>query len=307
MILALCPNPSIDKQIFMNRLLTGSVNKSRKEIAFPGGKGVHVALALSELNEPVVLGGFWGGPTGKWIQKECGKRNIQTIGPEVEEWTRTCLTIISDEEPNESEIIEKGPKISSVDYDSFIEDVNRLAPSCQSIIVSGSWPPSSSLDSYLHLQKICKKNNLPLWVDASGKRLKEAIKVRPFGIHVNVKEAKNLFKSDISPQNAASKLLDFCQVAAVTDGANGLFLAKKNNLIHTRCFVEQVISTVGSGDCLTAGLVLGWVRGLNLQEIANLATACGSANCVHPELGMLKKDDVYALLPKVQSINTAHQ
>lgn len=306
MILALCPNPSIDKQIFMNRLLAGAVNKSRKEKAFPGGKGVHVALALNELNQSVVLGGFWGGPTGSWIQNECKKRNIKTIGPEVEEWTRTCLTIITDEEPNESEIIEKGPNISLEDYDIFIKDVKRVAPECQAIIVSGSWPPNSSTDSYHHLKKICEKNNIPLWIDASGESLREALSARPYGIHINSHEAKNLFNTDISPQNAAIKLLDFSKVAAVTDGENGLFLATNDKLIHARCIVDQVISTIGSGDCLTAGLVIGHVRGLTPQKISEFATACGTANCIHQDLGMLKKEDVYALFPKVQTNNISH-
>lgn len=304
MILALCPNPSVDKQLFLNRMTPGSVNKSRKEYAYPGGKGVHVALALKELGMPVTLAGFWGGPTGEWIRRECNSKEIRCIGPEIDGWTRTCLTLLSDEGPEESEITENGPAVTRTNCEIFFEDVRNAASSALAMVVSGSWPEGAPEDVYMQLKAISLQHSAPLWVDASGDRLKTALEARPFGVHINQSEASSLFGKNLTPQDAAQKLLSYCEVAAVTNGADGLHLATKDKLIHTRCTVDKVISTVGCGDCLTAGLALGWSRSLPAEEVARLGTACGSANCIRPELGMLHKNDVDVLIKNVQTVSS---
>src|SRR5690625_5502049 len=92
MIIVLCPNPSVDKMLHLDELLPGEVNRSTGETPYPGGKGVHVSLALKELQTDNKLIGFWGCPAGEWIRKECSRNEISTYGPELEGWTRTCLT-----------------------------------------------------------------------------------------------------------------------------------------------------------------------------------------------------------------------
>lgn len=69
MILCLCPNPSIDKFIWVEDFKTGKVNRVKKELSYPGGKGVHVALGIAELEEDCAIIGFWGGPAGKWKKR----------------------------------------------------------------------------------------------------------------------------------------------------------------------------------------------------------------------------------------------
>jgi tagatose 6-phosphate kinase len=85
MILCLCPNPSVDTYVWVGSFEPGQVNRVRKEQRFPGGKGVHVALAAAELGEEVCLLGFWGGPTGKWNRRSCGEKSVASFGPETEE------------------------------------------------------------------------------------------------------------------------------------------------------------------------------------------------------------------------------
>ena len=125
------------------------------------------------------------------------------------------------------------------------------------------------------------------------------MEAQPFGIHINHAEAKNLFGTGRNPEEYAMKLLEYCTIAAVTNGADGLYLARKGELYHTTCTVENIISTVGSGDCLLAGLLIADHQDLNVQEMAILGTACGTANCLREDLGMLYKTDVKKLKPTV--------
>ena len=119
MILCVCPNPAIDKFIIIDNFEKGIVNRVREERSFPGGKGIHVALGIKELGEDVALLAFWGGSTGQWIKQECESIGVKCYGPEVDGYTRTCFTIKSNNDFNETEILGDGPIISEKDYSAF--------------------------------------------------------------------------------------------------------------------------------------------------------------------------------------------
>ena len=296
MIIVLCPNPSVDKMLHLDELLPGEVNRSTGETPYPGGKGVHVSMALKELQTDNKLIGFWGGPAGEWIRKECSRKGISTYGPELEGWTRTCLTILTpDASTRNTEILEKGPEITSGDLLKFFDISKSQTENARTLCVSGSWPANSPDDVYQVLKSICDENSIDLWVDASGERLEQALEAEPFGVHINRQEARGFFGGDLPAGEYARKLLNHCSMAAVTDGANGLYLAYQSEVIHASCRVDHVISTVGSGDCLTAGVISEWYRSGDLNETARTGTACGAANCIYPELGIIRREDVRTL------------
>ncbi|MDZ7718299.1 MAG: PfkB family carbohydrate kinase [Balneolaceae bacterium] len=293
-LLAICPNPSVDKVLHLKRLQTGKVNRCIDEKFYPGGKGVHVGLALKELQTDTKIAGFWSGPTGDWIQTKCSSYNVPSVGVHVEGWNRTCLTILTSEnnKTDNTEILEIGPRISNQSLNDFFKVIEKETVEVKAMCVSGSWPKNCPKDVYQRLSSICERNNTDLWIDASGKRLQQALDVKPFGIHINKKEAKDLLGTDTNPVEYTEKLLTYCNVVALTDGANGLFLGYQDSILHAVCKVQDIVSTVGSGDCLTAGLLHAWYKEKELSTIAKTATACGAANCINPDLGMLQLSDV---------------
>ena len=113
---------------------------------------------------------------------------------------------------------------------------------------------------------------------------------RPYGIHLNASEANELFNID-NPVKAAAKLQQYCSLAAVTAGKGGLYLAVgRPEVIHANIEIPKCKSAVGSGDCLLAGLAIATYYGYNAEDTARLGVACGAANCLREDLGMLNKD-----------------
>ena len=53
MIITLTPNPSVDRTVFLDDVVLGSVNRSQRSWSEPSGKGVNVALALHAHDVPV--------------------------------------------------------------------------------------------------------------------------------------------------------------------------------------------------------------------------------------------------------------
>ena len=67
MIYTVTFNPSLDYIVTVNDFMTGIVNRTSKEIIFPGGKGINVSTILNTLGLETTALGFIAGFTGKAI------------------------------------------------------------------------------------------------------------------------------------------------------------------------------------------------------------------------------------------------
>ncbi len=292
-VLVVCPNPSVDIYAWVDKFSTGITNRINKEERYPGGKGVHVAMALSELEIEVVLLGFWGSVTGNWIKEQCTKYypKIKCVGPKLETWSRSCYTFKSTSNFDDTEILSSGPKVTEDDCAALLYHLVKYLPKAKAIALSGSWPSGAKENGYEEMIKWANKLSIPTFLDSTGIQFKNALKEKPFCIHLNKKEVM-AFTQSPTFEEAQRKINESCKIVAITDGENGLYLTLENKTYHALSKVNKVFSTIGSGDCLVAGLIAGFVKALKAQEVAKLGAACGAANCIRPELGMLYKEDV---------------
>jgi tagatose 6-phosphate kinase len=299
MLLAVCPNPSIDTFIWVKSLDPGKVHRAIREKIYPGGKGVHVALAAAEMGEKVMLLGFWGGETGRWIKEECGKNNIYCLGPELKEWTRSCYTFKSESHFDDTEVLGIGPEITPVVFEKFITIFREQVENARMITLSGSWPKGSPDDGYALLIKESKKSDKPIFLDATGKPFRQGLKEKPDAIHLNYAESKEITGlSDIGEMIGYFR--NYSHLIAITAGPKGLYLSINGEILHGNVILDQpVYSAVGSGDCLTAGLAIGTMNQMTSLELLKLGVACGGANCLREDLGMLYRKDVERLKEKV--------
>lgn len=300
MILNVCPNPSIDTFAWFNDFNINRSNRITKIEEFPGGKGTHIALALAELGEKPKLLGNWAGNTGEWIKNACVKRNIDVGGVQIEGNNRKCYTFRSSQNDlRNTEILEPGPEMSIENWSTFKKLFEIEISKANVVCLSGSWPKKAPKDAYLQLIQIAKKQDKKVFLDCSGVQLTNALRSSFFALHLNEQEAFEYCGSD--DFNVLLKKLDHkIDLIALTKGREGLYMRYKQKTYFANVEIEGARSTVGSGDCLTAGLAWAFEKGLTAEQIASYGVACGAANCLHEELGMLKKKDVNDLLPKVK-------
>lgn len=294
MVLCVCPNPSIDKYVWVEGFIKGKANRSIREQFFPGGKGVHVAMGLIELGIEVELLGFWAGASGNWVKAACESMGITCHGPEITGDTRTCLTLKSNDEYNETEVLGVGPLVQPDDLKRFNEIYDQLLQKADIISCSGSWPPCTTEASYDLLVSKANELDKVIMVDCAGNTLIKTLKKKPFAVHMNRFEGFDIFKT-LNPLEIVEKVGLSCSWAAITCGAEGLYLSDGRTMIHALSKVEHVISTVGCGDSLMSGLIAGYAHGLDLIDTARIAAACGAANCIREELGMFHKRDMELL------------
>ncbi len=295
MILCLCPNPSVDKFIWIEELVKGKVNRIKKEDRFPGGKGVHVALGIAELGEKCALLGFWGGYAGNWIKQQCEEKGIRCYGPNVKDENRACLTFRSSRDMEGTELLGIGPYLEEEDIKEFWSEYLRLLEHSTAVCMSGSWPPAGSGIGYADYIKVANERSIKTFIDCSGDSLMNNLSSLPYCVHINKHEGLEVFNEE-SPLKIAGIVSDNCHLAAVTCGSDGLYLTDKNKVvIHANCEVSNIISAVGCGDALMAGLIVAQMRKMDIIDTAKFSVACGAANCIRKELGMFYNEDVEIL------------
>ena len=297
----ICPNPSVDILASIAAIRANASNRIQQEKRFPGGKGIHVALALAELEIPTTLIGFWGNKNGDWLKESCKayQPNLEVVGPQVEGWNRSCYTFQSDAEWQDTEILGTGPTMKEAHFEELITLLEARKNEIESIAICGSWPQGALAEYNQKLVELGNSLGVPVFLDCTGVQLKNALEAHPFCVHLNRSEVTEYFEKDF--ELAKNELAELCEMAAVTDGSKGLFLYKKEDEMHAVVKIEDVKSTVGSGDCLMAGIIAGCYLDFSFQDIAKMGAACGAANCLNENLGMLEKEEADKLFARTKS------
>jgi fructose-1-phosphate kinase PfkB-like protein len=140
-IICVCPNPAVDAFMDAAEIKKGMLNRVKTEY-FPGGKGLHVALAANEVGEQAVLLGVWAGPTGEWLKEQCEALGVRCFGVEVPGWNRINYTLRSNSDWNETELVSDGPSMTQVDYETLLREFEKQLEDVSAVVVSGSWPPA---------------------------------------------------------------------------------------------------------------------------------------------------------------------
>ena len=79
MIVTLTPNPSVDRTVFVDDVVLGSVNRSQRSWSEPSGKGVNVALALHAHDVPVRAVVTAGGSVGAQLRQMLDAAGLDTV------------------------------------------------------------------------------------------------------------------------------------------------------------------------------------------------------------------------------------
>jgi len=297
MFLVVCANPAIDAFVELPHLSFGKSHRVVSEERYPGGKGVHVALALRELDQDVALLGFWAGPTGEWVRKECERFGVEVHGPRLRDgWTRICQTFKTKDTFDETEFLGESPSFEFDAGEELLATFRQLSRAAHTTVISGSLPQQSPPDFYQKLLQITVSPTRVL--DCVGEPLQLALAENISIVHLNQEEA-SIVTGTQDPLACCAFFAEQAEFVAITCGRDGLYLRQRHQgTVHANVSVPSVISAVGSGDCLTAGLAYGRAKKLPLDEIARWGVSCGAANCIRPELGMLHASDVKNLLAK---------
>ena len=299
MIYTVTFSPAIDYVVDLRTFEIGEINRTVREFAYPGGKGINVSMVLANLGKSSVATGFLGGFTGDFIKNELKKRNIASGFIEVDGVTRINVKIRAGKE---TAINGQGPHITEAQIEALIAQLEKLGKD-DLLVISGTVPSSLPANIYEMILERIKGSGVTLIVDATKEILLNTLKYRPLLVKPNKEELEEMFGVKISNNDelilTAKKLLALgAENVIVSLGGDGALLVGQN---IEPCLREapqgKVVNTVGAGDSLVAGFIDAYVDTQDVRLAFKQGIAAGSASAFSETLAT--KEEVEAFLKQM--------
>ena len=283
MILTVTMNPSIDISYPLDELKIDTVNRVVDVTKTAGGKGLNVTRVLSEFGDSVVATGLVGGKLGDFlvenIDDKVTKRFFYIQGE-----TRNCIAILHGD--NQTEILEKGPKVQEKEGQDFLAYFKELLNTVEVVAISGSLPAGLPVNYYASLVELANLAGKPVVLDCSGAALQAVLESphKPTVIKPNNEELSQLLGREISKDLDELKavlqepLFEGIEWIIVSLGANGAFAKHRDTFYKVDIPKIQVVNPVGSGDSTVAGIASGLFHKESDQELLTKANVLGMLN-----------------------------
>lgn len=295
-------NPAIDHYISFkeeNKFCEGKLNKVTNSYSLAGGKGINVSKVLNNYTVPSTALGFVGGFTGDFIKNNLIKEKVNFDFTTLEEETR--INIKMNNFDVETEIAGKSPFISETLFKDFLNKFSNLKEG-DILVLSGSVPDSLNANIYSNILEI-----LPVGVkvilDTRDKPFEEALKKGVFLVKPNKKELEEFFKREILTDEDLLKAGKELQKLGAKNvlislGGDGSLLITENNVLRGKAPKGNVISTVGAGDSMVAGIIYGLSQGNSLEDSLKYGIASGSSTAFSK--GVTTLENMKNLLPSIK-------
>ena len=301
MIYTLTLNPAIDYYMDMDKLDEGELNKVNNSYTLAGGKGINVSKVLKNFGIDSIALGFCGGFTGEYIKADLNKYGIQDNFISLAENTRINVKIKT--EKKETEIMGKSPKILQENIDALLSIIDNVQDN-DILVLSGSVPSSVKEDIYKDIiHKTKSKNNVKIILDSRENAFKIAVKENVFLTKPNRKELSEYFGKDIRSvydiiTYAQQLVKDGSENVIVSLGKEGSALVNKDEAYIGNAPEGNLVSSVGSGDAMVAGIVYGISNNLSILDSYKYAIASGTATAFSE--GLTTLDNMKSFLDKVE-------
>ncbi|MGB8644261.1 MAG: 1-phosphofructokinase family hexose kinase [Anaerolineae bacterium] len=304
MILCVNAHAAIDQTIVIRRYTLNAIHRPEQGLALPGGKGANVARACKLLGETPVVAGWVGGHAGQFIEQGLAAEGIGTDLVHTDQESRTCLSIIDPDAHTLTELDEQGEPIPADKLREFRRRFETTVDQYAAVTLSGSLPPGVPDDFYAQLLEIARAAGVPTILDTSGEPLRLGLAGGPIVVKPNRHELAALVGHELNTAPhilaAAVDLATFHHLNVVVSlGAEGAIATNGALTLHIRPPAVPIISAVGSGDALVAGIAYGLVHALPIPEAVKQGVAAGTANALTLGAGRFSLDDFNRILSQV--------
>jgi 1-phosphofructokinase/tagatose 6-phosphate kinase len=321
MIITVTLNTAIDKTLSVPNFRLGRRHRTVEQTTMPGGKGVNVARVLKALGQPVIATGLAGGATGTRLVEQLTQLSVLSDFVRIREESRTNTAVIDPTTGEQTEINDRGPKVSAQEIELFVDKLLYLAKGASMCVFAGSLPRDVDTDIYAKLIRELRRLGVTTIVDTDGDPLRRAVRAEPDVISPNVLEAEELvgheFGDDEDWTIAVREMHGLGAREAIMTMPDGCFARMHapagEGGPNERLYRVRVSSpalepraTVGSGDAFLAGFVAARYTGRSQEQCLAYGVACGAESTQHLGAGLIDADRVERLLAEIEVERPQH-
>lgn len=284
-IIAVTANPAIDLTIHATGWRRGLVNRGQSVDKTAGGKGITVAINLNDAGVDAIVTGWMGAHNDSTFVETFQEHGIQDEFIRIAGDTRRCFKIIDDTDGETTDINMPGQEIPAEAQQQLQDYLEREVTSDTILVMGGSVPKGVDKGFYAEMVKKFREKCRYLVVDTSDESLRLLMEadVLPHVIKPNIHELEDLcgesLEDDADVVAQARKFIDRgVALVVVSMGSRGAWFVSETESVHAAPPRVKVMSTVGAGDAMVAGVVRGMSLGHTLEQMARTATAYSAAN-----------------------------
>lgn len=297
-------NPALDESLSVAEFVPDKKLKCSQPVCEPGGGGINVARAITQLGGKSLAIYLAGGDTGKKIHQLLADDLVKSVVVETAESTRVNLVIADIANKNQYLLDMPGSIVGENEVQACLKAINDV-PEVKYMVASGSLPPGVPTDIFAKVASIAQQKGALLIVDTAGEALKKAVEAGVYLIKPNLRELAALIgKTELDIEavpGAARQVIDSgnCSVVVVSMGPHGAYLVTKELAIKLTPPTLTVKSTVGAGDSMVAGIVLSLANNKSLTEAVQYGVACGSAATINYGTQLCSKVDADLIYDRI--------
>lgn len=304
-IVTITLNPALDKSISVPELVPEKKLRALSSKVEPGGGGINISRALKKLgvhSEAIILS---GGYTGKALEALLEKEGVKFSAIETENDTRENFVVFDEDKKLQYRFGMPGESVSEKELGSLMQTIGNCFHA-DYVVVSGSLPSGTSVAVFHEIAIIASQLNAKLIIDTSGEGLKSAVKEGLFLIKPNLRELASLVGkewidvADVVP--TARQVIESggCKAMAVSMGSDGAMLITEDEVYQACAPKAEVLSTVGAGDSMVAGMLAALTKGWGWKEVLQYGVAAGSAATLHKGTELCKLEDTERIFEQMK-------
>jgi len=286
-VLCLGLEPALQRTMLLDRFRPGEVNRASEIVLSTGGKAVNTARALSVLRRASVVCGFNGGDTGRFIAAQLTAHGVTCAFTRTPWTTRTCTTILDSACGQATELVEEASRPTPQLLQRFENRGLVLLGRARACVICGTLPAGAPVNFWARFTAAARRLRVPLVIDSHAIPLLRALRGEPLLAKMNVCELEKTLgvrcRTEAQLVSAARRLTTGGAAwALITRGPQPALLVSRVGTVWriTPPEVAATVSPVGSGDCVTAGVVHALLHGDAMPEAVRFGLGCGSANAL---------------------------
>ncbi|MER6972856.1 1-phosphofructokinase family hexose kinase [Nocardioides sp. NPDC000445] len=296
-------NPALDDSFSVPKLVPARKLRCSAPRFDPGGGGINVARVLHVLGVPTLAVFPTAGHIGRALTELLEAEGLPFEGIEVGGETRLSHHVTDLSTGLEYRFVLPGTPLSQADLDRCLEVVRRVGHHAAYVVLSGSLPPGVSSDVIARVTCLADSIGARLVLDASGGALARAHGA--FLLKPSVRELEEHLGRHLESAEdqlaGARELLVATQagVVVLSRGHLGIALVTATDDVLLPAVASDVVSGVGAGDALVAGIIAGLVHGWDLPRAARLGLSCSAAMIATAGTSVFARQDIAAFTDDV--------
>ena len=301
-------NPAFDLVGRLARIEIGEVNTVETLGLYPAGKGINVAKVLADLGIKLSVTGFLGEENQGDFVQAFAQNDVEDKFYRIAGKTRINVKI-TETEADVTDLNFLGFEIREQDWKAFIRQSQTWENQYDLVAVCGSLPRGVTPEQFAAWLESLHQQGLKVVLDSSNAALTAGLTAHPWLVKPNRRElevwaGRSLHTIEEVIEAAEQLRSHGIENVIISMGEKGSVWLNSEGVLQAQPpHCKNVVSTVGAGDSMVAGLIYGFSQGWSKEKTLSFASATSALAVSQSNVGISDKQALEQILAQVKLTN----